>query len=95
MTSFTDDMRQPRADARRAETLELRIVPAGARLGRLLHVSPSEPVVVATRLRLADRETHGDRDAARPRSRSFPDLTARDLEERFVLRAPPATGTGS
>ena len=32
-------------------------MPAGAHLGRLLHVSPSEPVVIISRLRLADRET--------------------------------------
>jgi GntR family transcriptional regulator len=40
-----------------SRTLELRVVPAGARLGRVLHVSPSEPIVVIKRLRLADDET--------------------------------------
>src|SRR5512132_3693657 len=53
MTSFTDDMRR-RGLRPASRTLDLRVVPAGARLGRLLHVSPSEPVLVADRLRLAD-----------------------------------------
>src|SRR4249919_2641271 len=52
MTSFTEDMRR-RGLQPASETLDLRTVPAGARLGRLLHVSPSEPVFVAERLRLA------------------------------------------
>ena len=56
MTSFTDDMRR-RGMRPASRTLELRVTPAGARLGRLLHVSPSEPVVVASRLRLADGES--------------------------------------
>src|SRR2546423_8177591 len=55
MTSFTDDIRR-RGMSPGSKTLDLQVVPAGARLGRLLHVSPSEPVVVAKRLRLADRE---------------------------------------
>ncbi len=56
MTSFTDDMRR-RGLRPSSRTLELRVSPAGARLGRLLHVSPSEPVVIASRLRLADGES--------------------------------------
>ena len=56
MTSFTDDMRR-RGLAPASRTLELKIVPAGARLGRILHVSPGEPIVAAKRLRLADNET--------------------------------------
>src|SRR5438477_3294488 len=56
MTSFTDDMRQ-RGMRPSSRTLELRVAPAGARLGRLLRVSPSEPVVIARRLRLADGES--------------------------------------
>src|SRR3989454_5729014 len=40
MTSFTDDMRS-RGLRPASETLELRVSPAGARLGRLLRVSPS------------------------------------------------------
>src|SRR6476659_6978471 len=56
MTSFTDDMRS-RGLNPASETLDIRTVPAGARLGRLLHVSPSESVLVADRLRLADGES--------------------------------------
>src|SRR5882672_10154396 len=55
MTSFTEDMRR-RGMQPGSETLGLEVVPAGARLGRFLHVSPSEQVVVAKRLRLADGE---------------------------------------
>src|SRR5215213_4578859 len=46
MTSFTEDI-QRRGMQPGSRTLELKVVPAGARLGRLLHVSPSEPIVVA------------------------------------------------
>jgi GntR family transcriptional regulator len=56
MTSFTEDMRR-RGMKPGSRTLRLDVVPAGAQLGRFLHVSPSEPVVVVKRLRLADRET--------------------------------------
>src|SRR5881409_3835005 len=55
MTSFTEDMKR-RGMVPSSKTLELHVGPACARLGRLLNVSPSEPVVVITRLRLADRE---------------------------------------
>ena len=56
MTSFTEDMRR-RGLRPASRTLELKVTPAGARLGRFLHVSPSEPIIVAKRLRLADHET--------------------------------------
>jgi GntR family transcriptional regulator len=56
MTSFTEDMRR-RGMQPASRTLDLEVVPAGAQLGRFLHVSPSEPVVVVKRLRLADHET--------------------------------------
>jgi GntR family transcriptional regulator len=79
MTSFTEDMRQ-RGMSPASRTLELRSVPAGARLGRILHVSPSEPIVVATRLRLADRETMAI-ETLHVRQSLVPDLSARDLEE--------------
>jgi GntR family transcriptional regulator len=80
MTSFTEDMRR-RGMTPGSRTLELRIVPAGARLGRILHVSPSEPVVVAKRLRLADREPMATETLHVP-ERLVPGLTAKDLEER-------------
>src|SRR5207342_3593744 len=78
MTSFTDDMRA-RGLRPASKTLELRIGPAGARLGRLLHVSPSEPVVVATRLRRADGESVAI-ETVHIRQSHVPELTAADLE---------------
>ena len=80
MTSFTDDMER-RGMRPASRTLELRVSPAGARLGRLLHVSPSEPVVVASRLRLADGETMA-METLHVRATHVPGLTAKDLEER-------------
>ena len=79
MTSFTDDMRR-RGLAPASRTLELKIVPAGARLGRILHVSPSEPVVAATRLRLADNETMAIEEL-HVREALVSGLTGRDLEQ--------------
>jgi GntR family transcriptional regulator len=80
MTSFTDDMRR-RGMRPASRTLELRVGPAGARLGRLLHVSPSEPVVIASRLRLADGESMAI-ETVHVRQAHVPGLTARDLEEQ-------------
>src|SRR6187431_360564 len=40
-----------------SKTLSLTVTTAGAYLGRCLHVSPSERIVVVKRLRLADGET--------------------------------------
>ena len=80
MTSFTDDMRR-RGLQPASRTLDLRLTPAGARLGRLLHVSPSEPVFVAERLRLADGESMAI-ETVHIRASHVPGLTAGDLEER-------------
>jgi GntR family transcriptional regulator len=80
MTSFTDDMRS-RGLSPASETLDLRTVSAGARLGRLLRVSPSEPVLVAERLRLADGESMAI-ETVHIRAAQVPGLTAQDLEER-------------
>ena len=79
MTSFTEDMRR-RGMVPSSRTLELRIAPAGAHLGRLLYVSPSEPVVIFTRLRLADRETMAI-ETLHVREALVPGLTADDLEQ--------------
>jgi GntR family transcriptional regulator len=79
MTSFTDDMRE-RGMRPASRTLELRISPAGARLGRLLHVSPSEPIVIARRLRLADGESMAI-ETLHVRDAFIPGLTATDLEQ--------------
>lgn len=78
MTSFTEDMRR-RGLTAESRTLDLRIVPAGARFGRILHVSPSEPIVVATRLRLADGETMAI-ETLHVRETLVPGLSPRDLE---------------
>ena len=80
MTSFTEDMRR-RGMVPASRTLDLRVVPAGAHLGRLLKVSPSEPVVVITRLRLADRETMAI-ETLHVREALIPGLTAADIEQR-------------
>ena len=80
MTSFTEDM-QRRGMVPASRTLDLRIAPAGAHLGRLLHVSPSEPVVVIERLRLADRETMAI-ETLHVRESLVPGLTAADLERQ-------------
>jgi GntR family transcriptional regulator len=79
MTSFTDDMRR-RGLAPASRTLELKVVPANARLGRVLHVSPAEPVVTAKRLRLADGETMAIEEL-HVREELVPGLTGRDLEQ--------------
>ena len=55
MTSFSEEMRPGMRPA--SKTLSLTTTLAGAYLGRCLHVSPSEPIVVAKRLRLADGES--------------------------------------
>jgi GntR family transcriptional regulator len=78
-SSFTDDMRA-RGLTPASRTIELRVIPAGARLGRMLHVSPSEPIVQATRLRLADGEPMAI-ELLHVRASLVPGLTAADLEE--------------
>ena len=66
ITSFSDDMRQ-RGLTPGSRTLEFNTISAGARLGRILHVSPSEPVLSIKRLRLADGEPRRRRAPPRPR----------------------------
>ncbi len=78
MTSFTEDMRR-RGMKPASKTLSLDVVPAGAQLGRFLHVSPSEPVVVVRRLRLADRETMAI-ETLHVREALVPGLTGDELE---------------
>ena len=78
MSSFTDEI-LARGMTPGSKTLELRVVPAGARLGRILHVSPSERVVVAKRLRLADRDPLAI-EMLHVRESLIPDLSAKDLE---------------
>ena len=71
ITSFSDDMRQ-RGLTPGSRTLEFRTIPAGARLGRILHVSPSEPVLVGQAPPPRRRRADGDRAPARPRSARSP-----------------------
>jgi GntR family transcriptional regulator len=78
ISSFSDDMRE-RGLTPGSRTLEFGAVPAGARLGRMLHVSPSEPVLVIKRLRLADGEPMAI-ELLHVRQSLFPGLTAEDLE---------------
>ena len=78
MSSFTDEI-LARGMTPGSKTLEPRVVPAGARLGRILHVSPSERVVVAKRLRLADRDPLAI-EMLHVRESLIPDLSAKDLE---------------
>jgi len=80
MTSFTEDMVR-RGMVPGSRTLDLRIVPAGAHLGRLLHASPSDPVVIISRLRLADRETMAI-ETLHVRESLVPGLAADDLERQ-------------
>jgi GntR family transcriptional regulator len=80
MTSFTEDMRR-RGLRPASKTLDLRVEPAGARFGRIFHVSPSEPIVVAKRLRLADGETMAI-ETLHVRESHVPGLTAKDLERQ-------------
>ena len=87
MTSFTEDMRR-RGMVPGSRTLDLHVSPAGPHLGRLLHVSPSEPVVVIKRVRLADHETMAI-ETLHVRESLVPGLTASGPGAALVLRHPP------
>ncbi len=79
MTSFSEEMRR-RGMRPGSKTLSLSTTLAGAYLGRCLHVSPSEKVMVAKRLRLADEETMAIETLHVPESR-VPGLTPKDLDQ--------------
>src|SRR5919107_3912945 len=79
MTSFSEDMLR-RGMRPGSRTISLTTTTAGAYLGRCMHVSPSEPIVVAKRLRLADGETMAIETLHVPAT-LVPGLTAQDLEE--------------
>jgi GntR family transcriptional regulator len=78
MTSFSEEMRR-RGMSPGSRTLSLETTTAGAYLGRCLHVSPSEPVVVAKRLRLADGESMAIETLHVPES-LVPGLEPKDLD---------------
>ncbi|MDX6527440.1 MAG: GntR family transcriptional regulator [Gaiellales bacterium] len=79
INSFSDDMRE-RGMQPASRTLDLSVIPAGARLGRILHVSPAEPVVAVKRLRLADGDPMAI-ELLHVRQALVPGLTAGDLEQ--------------
>ena len=79
MTSFSEDMRQ-RGMRPGSKTLSLETTLAGAYLGRCLHVSPSERILVAKRLRLADDETMAIETLHVPEA-LVPGLTRKDFDE--------------
>jgi GntR family transcriptional regulator len=79
MTSFSEDMRR-RGMRPASKTLSLTTTMAGAYLGRCLHVSPSERIVVVKRLRLADGVTMAI-ETLHVRESLVPGLTPRDLEQ--------------
>ena len=81
ITSFSEDMRK-RGMTPGSRTLSLDTIHAGARLGRLLQVSPSEPVLQIKRLRLADGETMAIETLHIPK-KLVPDLGADDLGGSF------------
>ena len=78
MTSFSEDMRR-RGMRPASRTLSLTTTMAGAALGRSLHVSPSERIVVARRLRLADGVTMAI-ETLHVRESLVPGITAHDLD---------------
>jgi GntR family transcriptional regulator len=79
ITSFSDDMRA-RGLKPESRTLDLRVEMAGARLGRILHVSPSEEILSVKRLRLADGDPMAI-ELLHTRASLVPGLTGQDLEE--------------
>jgi GntR family transcriptional regulator len=82
INSFSDDMRE-RGMQPASRTLDLSVIPAGARLGRILHVSPAEPVVAVKRLRLADGEPMAI-ELLHVRQALVPGMTASDLVQNSV-----------
>jgi GntR family transcriptional regulator len=81
MTSFSEDMRR-RGMVPGSKTLSLTRELAGARLGRFLHVSPGEEIVVVKRLRLADGVSMAIETLHIPAS-VVPGITPGELEGSF------------
>jgi GntR family transcriptional regulator len=79
MTSFSEDM-QRRGLRPGSRTLSLETTLAGAYLGRRLHVSPSERIMVAKRLRLADEESMAIETLHVPEA-LVPGLTRKDFDQ--------------
>ncbi|MDX6486891.1 MAG: GntR family transcriptional regulator [Gaiellaceae bacterium] len=81
MTSFSEDMRR-RGMTPGNRTLSIERQHAGPRLGRELHVSPGEEILVIKRLRLADGETMAIETLHLPQS-LYPGLEAKDMDGSF------------
>jgi GntR family transcriptional regulator len=79
MTSFSEEMLR-RGMKPASTTLSLTTTTAGAYLGRCLHVSPSERIVVAKRLRFADGESMAI-ETLHVAESLVPGLTPKDLEQ--------------
>jgi GntR family transcriptional regulator len=79
MSSFSEEMRR-RGMRPGSKTLSLDVTHAGAYLGRCLHVSPSERIVIAKRLRLADDETMAIETLHVPEA-LVPGLTRTDFDQ--------------
>jgi GntR family transcriptional regulator len=79
MSSFSEEMRR-RGMRPGSKTLSLEVTHAGAYLGRCLHVSPSERIVIAKRLRLADDETMAIETLHVPEA-LVPGLTRTDFDQ--------------
>lgn len=78
MTSFSEDMRR-RGFTPSARTLSLERTSAGAQIGRWLGISPTQEIVRARRLRLADGESMAIETLHVPAAR-VPGLTSKDLD---------------
>jgi GntR family transcriptional regulator len=81
MTSFSEDMRR-RGMIPDSRTVSMNTILAGARLGRFLQASPSEPIVVIKRLRLADGVPMAIETLHIPKA-LVPGLTPKALEGSF------------
>ena len=81
MTSFSEDMRR-RGMVPGSRTLSLTRQLAGPQLGRFLHVSPGEEIVVVKRLRLADGVSMAIETLHIPAS-IVPGVTPKELEGSF------------
>ena len=81
MTSFSEDMRR-RGMVPSSRTLSLMRELAGARMGRFLHVSPGDEVVVVKRLRLADGVSMAIETLHIPAA-IVPGVTPKELEGSF------------
>jgi GntR family transcriptional regulator len=77
ITSFSEDMRR-RGMVPASRTLSITTMLAGAQMGRFLQVSPSEPILVIKRLRLADGVTMAIETLHLPEA-LVPGLSGKDL----------------